>query len=437
MMEKNPELLEKIRQQFNTIPYPTSDLDVAVDDSWESLYVHNLVTAYYLRYQKVTKTEGKLILDGGCGTGYKSLTLVKANPGAKIVGIDISEKSIDFARKRFESQGVKGAEFHVLALEDITELGYEFDYINVDEVLHLCGDVEGVLGLLKSVLKPEGIIRANFPSDLQRGYFFQAQEMCRILGLGEGNSIELGVNQVREIMEALKDDAIVKMKTWRGNLTRSDVEIMTNYLLLETRGYTIPEIFQVLGKANLHLISMCNWRHWELRDLFEDANNLPFFWEMGLGGISLEESLHLFELLQPTHERLDFWCGSGGEGDKPLCEWDEEDWSQGRVCLHPQLQDRRVREDLEDAIRQHQVFEISRYIPLPSLVPIGIDCVQGSCLLPLWEGTQPVRVLVERWLELSPVDPIKLTPLSWEEGEGEVRRLMKKLEAFLYVLLER
>jgi len=56
-----------------------------------------LVNSYYLRNQKVIKTKGKLVLDAGCGSGYTSLTLAEANPGAKIVGVDISDKSVDIA----------------------------------------------------------------------------------------------------------------------------------------------------------------------------------------------------------------------------------------------------------------------------------------------------------------------------------------------------
>ncbi|MGH1395180.1 MAG: class I SAM-dependent methyltransferase, partial [Trichormus sp.] len=47
------ELLEKIRQQFDSSPYPR----IAVEESPKNfpwlLYIHNLVTPYYLRNQKV------------------------------------------------------------------------------------------------------------------------------------------------------------------------------------------------------------------------------------------------------------------------------------------------------------------------------------------------------------------------------------------------
>lgn len=125
MPNQDPELLEKIRQQFDSAPYPRTPLEQSPKTDYELLFIHNLATCYYLKYQKVINTEGKIILDAGCGTGYKSLVLAEANPGAKIVGIDISEQSIELARQRLKFHGFDNAEFHVLPIENLPQLGYE------------------------------------------------------------------------------------------------------------------------------------------------------------------------------------------------------------------------------------------------------------------------------------------------------------------------
>jgi methylase of polypeptide subunit release factors len=137
MDENAAELLEKIRQQFDFGPYPRVAIDKSPKEDISTLYFHNLVTSYYLRNQKVIDTKDKLILDAGCGTGYKSLVLAEANPGAKIIGIDISEQSLDLARKRFQHHGLENGEFHLLSIYELPNLGLEFDYINCDELLYL------------------------------------------------------------------------------------------------------------------------------------------------------------------------------------------------------------------------------------------------------------------------------------------------------------
>ena len=145
MDENTAELLEKIRQQYETSPYPRTPLEQSPKDDFNSLYIHNLVTSYYLRYQKVIDTEGKVILDAGCGSGWKSLILAEANPGAKIVGIDISEESVKLAQQRLKFHGFDHVEFHAISIYDLPSLGLEFDYINNDEMLYLLPDLVAAL----------------------------------------------------------------------------------------------------------------------------------------------------------------------------------------------------------------------------------------------------------------------------------------------------
>ncbi|NJL09620.1 MAG: class I SAM-dependent methyltransferase, partial [Calothrix sp. SM1_7_51] len=49
-------LIEKIRQQFDSSPYPRIPLDKSPREDSRLLYIHNFVTAYYLRNQKVADT---------------------------------------------------------------------------------------------------------------------------------------------------------------------------------------------------------------------------------------------------------------------------------------------------------------------------------------------------------------------------------------------
>ncbi len=77
MDDNAAETREKIRQQFDTGPYPRTPLEASPKNDAKLLYIHNLVNPYYLRNKKVIETKGKVILDAGCGSGYKSLVLQK------------------------------------------------------------------------------------------------------------------------------------------------------------------------------------------------------------------------------------------------------------------------------------------------------------------------------------------------------------------------
>jgi 2-polyprenyl-3-methyl-5-hydroxy-6-metoxy-1,4-benzoquinol methylase len=430
---------EKIRQQFDKVRYPKRPLEQSPKNDYQALFFHNIATAYYLRNQRVLNTEGKVILDAGCGSGYKSLVLAEANPGAKIIGIDLSEESVKLARQRLQYYGFDNAEFYALPIEQVSSLNIEFDYINNDEVLYLIPDPVVGLQAMKSVLKPDGIIRTNLHSSRQRALIYQAQTVFKMMGLMDGNPEELEIQLLREIMNSLDDTVIVKARTGKPEYYENEEWVLMNYLLQGDKGYTIPEVFAALKTANLELISMVNWRHWEVTDLFKDSNNLPAFLEMSLPEISVEERLHLFELLHPIHRLIDFWCGHPNQDQQflPVPAWTLSDWQEAKVHLHPQLRNPQSREDLLNCITNHKPFDINCYVPLPTLMPVVIESNMAACLLPLWEGAQPMRSLVARWLKLTPLHPVTLESVSKATAFEQVKELLTRLESFLYVLLER
>jgi len=438
MDHQNLELIENIRQQFDHTPFPRIPLEESPKDNSELLYLHNLVTAYYLRNRRVINTEGKVILDAGCGSGYKSLVLAIANPGAKIVGIDLSEESVKLAKQRLQYHGVANAEFYALKIEDLPSLGLEFDYINADEVLYLLPDAIAGLQAMKSVLAPDGIIRTNLHSSNGRAGVFRAQGVFKTMGLMNGSPGEVEIEIVRETMEALQDEVGLKAFTWNSDRAQNEAWIMANYLLVGDKGCTIPEVFAMLRGADLEFISMVAWRRWELMDLFKDPDDLPPFLAMSLPEASLEEQLHLFDLLHPLHRLFDFWCGNPDRTQAfvPVAEWTQAQWREARVHLHPQLRTSQIREDLSNCIDSQTPFEISRYIIVPTLAPVAIDSTMAACLLPLWDGPESVVSLVQKWLQIRAEAAVNLEPAAQETALDEVKELLTRLEVMLYVLLE-
>ena len=438
MENQESDLIDQIRQQFDYAPFPRIPLEKSPESEYESLYLHNFVTAYYFRNRKVINTEGKLILDAGCGSGYKSLILAVANPGAKIVGIDLSEESVKLARHRLQYHGFENAEFQAMKIEDLPSLGLQFDYINADEVLYLLPDAVAGLQAMKSVLKPDGIIRTNLHSSIGRAGIFRAQTAFKAMGLMNGTPGELEIEIVRETMDALRDEIWLKAGGWNSEYANNETWILSNYLLLGDKGCSVPELFALLRASDLEFISMLAWRRWELMDLFKDPDDLPAFLAMSLPETSTEERLHLFELLHPLHRLFDFWCGNPGtQAFVPVAEWTEADWESARVHLHPQLRTSEAIEDLTNCIASDTPFEISRYIIVPTLAPIAIDSTIAACLLPLWDGPQSAVSLAEKWLQIRAEAAVNREPAALETAFDQVKELLTSLEVFLYVLLER
>lgn len=440
MISPASNLLDKIRQQFDASPYPKIPLDKSPKDDTNFLYIHNLVTPYYLRNQKVIETKGKVILDAGCGTGYKSLILAEANPGAKIVGIDISEESVKLARKRLEHHGFDNAEFHVLPIEELPDLNYQFDYINCDELLYLFTNLGVALQTMKSVLKPDGIIRGNLHSSIQRFNFFRAQKVFTMMGLMDENPEDLEIEIVVETMKALKDNVQLKATTWNSNYEAEDGKerILMNYLFHGDKGYTVSDMFTALKAADLDFISMVNWRMWDFMKLFKEPDNLPAFLGMSLPDISIEERLQLFELIHPVHRLIDFWCGHPNQAQAfvPVAEWTDSDWQVAKVHLYPQLKTANFREDLVACITEIRAFPISQYLSLTEEF-FSIDSLMAVCLIPLLDQPQEMISLVQHWKQVRPIDPVTLKPTDEEQAFYTVQQLLLSLESLGYVMLER
>ncbi|MFM7427678.1 MAG: methyltransferase domain-containing protein [Elainella sp.] len=435
------ELLEKIRQQFDSAPFPKTPVEVSPKADANGLFIHNLVTPYYLRTQQVINPQDMTVLDLGCGSGYKTLILAEANPGATIVGVDLSEKSVELARQRLQFHGFKDAQFHALSLDQISELGLMFDYINCDEVLYLMPDLVQALQTLKSVLKPTGILRGNLHSLYQRQDYFRAQQLFTAMGLMQRNPEETEISIVLDTMRAIVDDAPLKQQTWNAKqaVERPEEYVLMNYLFQGDQGYTIPELFEALAAAELEFICMVNQRNWDLMALFSKTQPLPPFWQAGLPRLNMAERLQLFELIAPIHRLLDFWCGH--QNQTPLWQlpesWSPQTWEAVQVTLHPQLQTETVKAALIEAIRQQQLFFLSDYLSagLPAKTRASLSPHLAACLLPLWEGPQPFLALVQRSLTIRAYDPVTLAPSEPEQASQELRGALLSLEASLYVML--
>lgn len=433
------ELLEKVRQQFDTAPYPEKPLDHSPSDAFNFLFVHSLATPFYLRDQRVVSTAGKVILDAGCGSGYKALALAIANPNSQIVGIDLSEKSVEIARQRLAFQGFTNAEFHTLAIEDLPNLGLTFDYINCDEVLYLLPEALVGLQAMKAVLKPSGILRANLHSALQRMFYYRAQTIFRKLGLMDQNPGAEEIDQVRVMFQTLRDDTVLKRNTWSEQWV-NDLEYQrANFLLQGDRGITIPELFNLLQAADLEFVSMVNWRHWQLPGLFQQPDHLPTLLAQALPHLSQAQQLQLYELLHPTHRLLNFWCTHPGQTQSvsTLSTWTEADWQAARVHLHPCLQAEKIKADLLAALAGQQSFPLGQYLYYATNTDLSLESHLAACLLPLWDGPQAIATLIDRYHQLHAVDPITLEPVTLEQATQQIQRLLTQLEQSLYVLIEK
>lgn len=99
------------------------------------------------------------ILDIGCGPGNSTAVLHKKYPGARILGIDSSQKMIETARAAFPH-----IEFQVCdASRDLAKLGRRFDVVFSNACLQWIPDHPSLLRNMMSLLKEGGVMAVQIP----------------------------------------------------------------------------------------------------------------------------------------------------------------------------------------------------------------------------------------------------------------------------------
>lgn len=101
---------------------------------------------------------GKRVLDGACGVGYGSALL--AAKAAAVVGIDLSEDAIAYARTRYARPNV---EFRVEDLQAPRLEDDSFDVVVSFETLEHLPDRDAFLGHVARVLRKDGVLVLSTP----------------------------------------------------------------------------------------------------------------------------------------------------------------------------------------------------------------------------------------------------------------------------------
>ncbi|GAB4352124.1 MAG: class I SAM-dependent methyltransferase [Cyanophyceae cyanobacterium] len=434
--------VDKVRQQFDGTPYPWLPMDTDPQKCRHLFLSHCAATAFYARdrhLDHLSVGDELSILDVGCGSGFKGLLLAHANPGARVLGIDISGKSIELAQERAEFQGMADAlEFRVMDIADLAKLEERFDYINCDEVLYLLPDPAAALAAMKAALKPQGIIRTNLHNRYQRSTVYDAQDCLQRLAMWDWPDQRQGIETVEAWLNAL-DPSLGIARMWQPHQNK-DVEdraevVMANLLLQGDRGFSVLDMAQLLAAADLHLARMVEPQDWDVLGLFRDRKALPEPLPERLATLDQFEKMHLHELLSPSNRLIDFWCSPVPARDRAdAATWTDADWGAHAVALHPLLHTPEFQEQLFDAARTLKPLDLRKLFP----VTHGMTVVSSQltpALVPLLDGPQSRDRLLQRLLEVYPLNPVTGEATDRDRLKTALTTAIVDLEAAGYLLL--
>ena len=122
--------------------------------------------------------ENSTILEAGCGVGSQTKIITPKNPSCHFTSIDISEASLEKAKKLTQSMNIKNVVFQIGNIFNLIYEDESFDHILVCFVLeHLPNPIEA-LNKLNRVLKKGGSITV-IEGDHGSAYFYPKSEFAQ------------------------------------------------------------------------------------------------------------------------------------------------------------------------------------------------------------------------------------------------------------------
>ena len=123
------------------------------------------------------------ILIAGCGTNQAAV-FAYTNPDAKVVGVDISQASLDHQRFLQDKYGLDNLELHLLPIEELPTLGRQFDLVCPPVLMVMADPSAGMKALPSAFVRTVPSRSWCTPSTAGPGVTL-LQSVFRDLGLGQ------------------------------------------------------------------------------------------------------------------------------------------------------------------------------------------------------------------------------------------------------------
>lgn len=187
------------------------------------------------------------ILIAGCGTFQAALFAFK-NPGATVVGIDVSQNALNHQRQLKDKHGLQNLELRLLPIEEVSALGRDFELIVCSGVLHHLADPLAGLTALGRCLRSGGALAVMLYAKYGRIGVEMLESVFRELGLSQD---ETSVQLVKEAIAVLPADHPVRSYLKAARDLVSDGALVDTFLHRRARSYTVAECLDLVAAAGL------------------------------------------------------------------------------------------------------------------------------------------------------------------------------------------
>ena len=252
----------KVRDQYEENPYPRW---IKTGLSYEQTSLDEFAHKTGIKFddRSFKNYDNLKILIAGCGTGQHSLLTSSRFKNSKIIAIDLSKKSLAFAKRKTEELGIENIEYYQADILDLKNTFSDFDIIESAGVLHHLEDPLSGWNSLNSLLKPGGMMKIGLYSQLARENIKLCQKEIK----------EMKLLPNRSDIKSFRNIIINSEKEHHRNLTESAdffslSEVRDLLFHVQEHTFTIPEIKEMLSKLGL---IFCGFDNPKIKKLFKKS----------------------------------------------------------------------------------------------------------------------------------------------------------------------
>ncbi|MBK8101089.1 MAG: methyltransferase domain-containing protein [Planctomycetes bacterium] len=235
-----------VKQQYEAWPYPHVPLLASVP----STHPWQLHTAWlWDRSGSGVAPERPRIWIAGCGT-FQPYVFGLANPRADILATDLSERSLQIARRRCALRRMRHVRFSGCDLTaPSTWPDGTFDLIECYGVLMNLPDPTATLRALGERLTPGGVLRVMVYPHWSRARVFQIQRLARLLGLHAGERSHPAL--LRSLICRLPKNHPLRWAFANYGDSKNAAGVVDAFLHAGDRGFTGWQLGEMLAAAGV------------------------------------------------------------------------------------------------------------------------------------------------------------------------------------------
>lgn len=239
-------LNDLVSEQYSRWSYPQPILDISfwAENNWQWFDPSH---AYRMFWPDRDYRPDLDILVAGCGTNQAAVIAFN-NPEAKIVALDVSGPSLDHHAYLKAKHSLDNLELHILPVEEVQQLGRDFDLIISTGVLHHLASPAKGLSALASCLRPDGVAALMLYARFGRIGVEMLQSVFREMGLEQN---ETSLLMVREALNVLPQDHPVHGYLKLAPDLQYDAGLVDTFLHGRDRSYTVDDCLELVASSGL------------------------------------------------------------------------------------------------------------------------------------------------------------------------------------------